>query len=320
MVTLITVIAMWMVGSPDRAAHAQEFPSRVVRFVVPTSAGGSNDLVARLLAKELNKSWVQGVVVDNRAGAGGVIGFDVVAKATPDGHTLSVGSSQFTGSASVNTKLPYDALRDFAPVTLLAFAPWVLVVHSSLPVRSVKELIALAKAKPGQINHSSPGTGAGSHLATELLKSMTGVKMVHIPYKGTPEAVTGVVTGEAHLTITSLVAAKPLEANGRLRLLAMTGKNRSAVVPEIPTIGESVPGYEFNNWFGALAPRGTPNDIVVQLHSNMVRALQAKEVRDVLLSQSIEPVGSSSAQFGDMIRREITTYTKLVKDIGLRVD
>jgi tripartite-type tricarboxylate transporter receptor subunit TctC len=317
---LIALGAMGTAGLPGRAAHAQEFPSRVVRLVVPTSAGGSNDFVARLLAKELGKAWAPGVIVENRAGAGGVIGFDAVAKAAPDGHTLSVGSSQFTGSASVYTKLPYDALRDFAPVTLLAFAQWVLVVNPALPVRSVKELIALAKEKPGQINHSSAGTGAGSHLATELLKSMTGANMLHIAYKGTAEAVNDVISGQVQLTITSLVAAKPLASVGKLRVLAVTGKNRSSVVPEIPTIGESVPGYEFNNWFGVLAPRATPNEIVAQLQSNIVRALQAKEVSQLLLSQSIEPVGSSSAQFGDMIRQEITTYTRLVKDIGLRVD
>ena len=282
---LASLAMLGTVGAPDRAAHAQGFPAKVVRIVVPTTAGRSLDLIFRLIAQELNKSWSHGVIVDNRAGAGGVIGAEVVAKANPDGYTIAFVASQFTVSAGIYNKLPYDSLRDFAPVPLAAFSAFILAVNPSLPVRTVKEPIALAKAKPGQINYASTGNGGATHLAVELLKSMTGTNMIHIPYKGAVPAVNDVISGQVGLTITSLAAGMPHVAIGKLRLLAVTGTNRSAVVPELPTVGETVPGYEYNNWFGVLAPRATPNDIVTQLHDSIVRALQAKEVRQLLLAR-----------------------------------
>lgn len=319
--SLAIVLAMTgLVGSPAYSAHAQAFPTRVVRIVVPTTPGGTLDLVARLLAQKLNESWGHGVIVDNRAGAGGIIGTDIAAKATPDGHTIAFVASTFTVTASVHRKLPYDSLSDFAPVCLVTFSPWVLVVNTSLPVRSVKELIALAKERPGQINYASTGNGGATHLAAELLKSMTGVDMTHVPYKGSVQAVNDVISGQVQLTITGLTATMPHVTTGKLRLIAMTGRNRAAALPDIPTIGESVPGYEYNNWFGVLAPRATPNDIVLRLHGSIVRALQAQEVRQPLAAQSMEPVGTSPAQFGDTIRQEITKYTRLAKQIGVTVD
>ena len=317
---LASLAMLGVAGAPIRSAQAQGFPTKAVRIVVPTTPGGGLDLIARLIALDLNKSWAHGVVVDNRAGAGGTIGVDLVAKANPDGHTIAFVATSFTTNASVYTRLPYDSLRDFAPVTLVAFMAWVLVVNPSLPVHSVKDLIALAKAKPGQINYASTGNGSAPHLAAELLKSMTGTNMVHIPYKGTVPAVTDVISGQAGLVVTGLAATMPHVTTGKLRALAVTGTNRSTVVPEIPTIGETVPGYEFNNWVGVLAPRATPNEIVVQLHGSIVRALQGKEIRRLLLAQSIEPVGSSSAQFGAIIRQEISKYSKLAKDIGVRIE
>lgn len=314
---MLAVFAMTcMAGLSGRAAHAQGFPTKVVRIVVPSAPGGTNDLIARLLAQELNKAWSHGIIVDNRAGASGVIGTNIVAKAAPDGYTIGLVNAQFTGTASTYSKLPYDALRDFAPVTLVAFSPWILVAYPSLPVRSVTELIALAKQKPGQLNYASVGTGGSTHLVVELLKSMAGINIVHIPYKGTVQVVNDVVSGQVELTVTGLTAALPLAAIGKLRLLAVTGTNRSAVVPQVPSIGESLPGYEFNNWFGILAPRATPNDIIAQLHGGIVRALQVEEIRQVLHAQSIEPAGASSARLGDIIRQEISTYIKLVKDLG----
>lgn len=318
---VLTVLAiMAMAGAPERAAHAQAFPAKVVRIVVPTAAGGSIDFVARLHAQELNKFWSQGVIVDNRAGAGSTIGTDIVAKAPPDGHTIAFVPQEFATSAGVYGKLPYDPLRDFAPVTMLAFSTWILVVNPTLPARSVKELIALAKAKPGQINYASTGNGTGTHLAVELLKNMAGINMVHIPYKGTVPALTDVIAGQVGLTVTGMAAGMPHVKTAKLRVLAVTGTNRSAVVPEIPTIGETVPGYEANNWLGVLAPRGTPSEIVAQLHASIVRALQTSEVKQLLLAQGIEPVGSSPAQFSETIRLEVGKYTKLAKDIGVRID
>lgn len=317
---LCVLATIAVVSTPERAAHAQAFPAKVVRIVVPTTPGGSLDLMTRLVAKDLNKSWSNGVIVDNRAGAGGIIGADIVAKAAPDGHTVAFVASQFTVSAGIYNKLPYDSVRDFAPVTLLAFTAWALVVNPSLPVHSVKELIALAKAKPGEINYASTGNGGSTHLAVELLKSMTGTDLVHIPYRGSVPAVNGVISGQAELMITGLAATMPHVSTGRLRMIAVTGTKRSTVVPEIPTIDEAVPGYEYNNWLGVLAPRATPKDILTQLHGNIVRALQTKEVTQALLAQSIEPVGSTPAQFGEMIRQEISKYTKLAKDIGVRIE
>ena len=313
---LVVFALMGMLSMRDHAAHAQEFPTKVVRNVVASAPGGGTDFVARLVTNELVKSWSHGVVVDNRAGASGVIAADIVAKAPPDGHTMLFISAQFTGTASTYSKLPYDALRDFAPVTLLSFSPWILVVNPSLPVRSVKELVALAKEKPGLLNYASVGAGGSTHLAAELLKSMTGINIVHIPYKGTVQGVNDVISGQVALTVTSLVAGMPLVTAGKLRVIAATGTNRSSMLPEIPTIGETVPGYEFNNWVGVLAPGATPNDIVARLHGSIVRALQAKEIRQQFLAQGIEAVGSSSAQFVDMIRQETSTFAKLVKDIG----
>ena len=319
MKSLLAVFAF--VGAlPDWTVHAQEFPTRALRIVVPTTPGGTLDFVARLLAQKLNESWGHGVIVDNRAGAGGIIGYEVTARATPDGDTIAMVASTFTVTASVQRKLPYDSVRDFTPITLVAFTPWVLVVHPSLPVRTVKELIALTKQRPGQINYASTGSGGATHLAAEMLKSMTGANITHVPYKGTAPAVNDVIGGQVQLAITGLTAAMAQITSGKLRLVAMTGKNRTAAFPDVPTIGESVPGYEYNNWFGALAPHATPNAIVLQLHGNIVRALQASDVRQLLAAQSIEPATTTPAQFGDMIRQEIGKYTTLAKAIGVQVD
>ena len=317
---LAVIAAPGLAGAPERTAQAQAFPTKVVRIVVPTTPGGTLDLAARLIAQDLSRSWGQGVIVENRAGAGGMIGIDTVAKATPDGHTMTVLSSQFTVIASVYRKLPYDSLRDFAPVTLLAYTTWIMVVNPALPVHSVKELIALAKERPGQINYASLGNGGSTHLLVEMLKSMVGISLVHVPYKGSVLAVNDVIGGQVELTVTGL-ASMPQVTSGKLRVIAVTGAHRSKALPEVPTIGETVPGYEYNNWLGVLAPRATPNNIVMHLHGGILRALQSKEVKQLLLAaQSIEPVGSSPAQFGDVIRQEIGKYTRLAKDIGVRID
>lgn len=313
---VMTGFAVWA----GAVAHAQPFPGRAVRIIVPTTPGGSLDLVARLVARKLAESWTHGVVVDNRAGAGGVIGADLVAKAAPDGYTIGFIASQFTVSAGVYGKLPYDSVRDFAPVTHLASVAWVLVSNPSLPVRSVKELIALARTRPGQINYASTGSGGATHLAAELLKNLAGINLTHIPYKGAVPAVNDVVGGQVELIITGLASLMPHVTAGRLRLLGTVGSTRSAVVPDLPTIGETIPGYEYNNWFGVLAPRATPEAIVAQLRESIARALQANEVKPLLLAQSIEPSDTSSAQFGEMIRQEIIKYSALAKKIGINVD
>ena len=316
----VFVVIAASVACTQPALSQQGYPSKVVRIVVPTTAGGSIDLTARLIGQRLTEYWGQNVIIDNRAGAGGVIGADAVAKAVPDGHTVGFIASMFTVSASVYRKLPYDSINDFVPVTQLASSAWALAANATLPVHSVKELVALAKKNPGQINYASTGSGGATHLAFELLKSMTGTQIVHIPYKGTVPAVNDLVGGQVGLMITGLPAMMPHVTTGRLRLLGMAGSSRSAVLPELPTIGETIPGYEYNNWFGVVAPRGTPNEIVVSLRDGIVRALQTNEVKRALLAQSIEPLGTTPAQFGELMRNEIAKYTKLSKAIGVSVD
>lgn len=301
-------------------AHAQKFPAQTVRIVIPTAAGGGLDIVARLLAQKLTEAWGHNVIVDNRPGAGGTIGTDIVAKAPSDGHTVALVSSSFAINAALYSKLPYDSLRDFAPVTVAVLSPLIMVSNPVLPARSVKELVALAKARPGQINYASTGTGGVIHLATELLNSVAGIKMTHVPYKGTVPAVNDVIGGQLELTITGVPVAMPHIATNRLRALAVTGTKRSAAAPEVPTIGETVAGYELNNWFGVVAPGATPKAVITRLHESVVRVLQLADVKQRLLAQGDEPAGTSPEQFGEVIRQEIAKYTKLVKQIGARVD
>ena len=317
---VVVVAMLCAAGAQPAQAQAPGFPSKVVRIVVQTTAGGSIDLTARLVGQRLTEFWGQNVIIDNRAGAGSVIGADVVAKSAPDGYTVGFIASMFTVSASVYRKLPYDSINDFVPVTQLASSAWALAVNASLPVHSVKEFVALAKKNPGQINYASTGSGGATHLAFELLKSMTGTRIVHIPYKGTAPAVNDLVGGQVEAIITGLPALMPHVTTRRLRLLGMAGSSRSAVLPDLPTIGETIAGYEYNNWFGAVAPKGTPNEIVASLRDGIVRALQTNEVKRALLAQSIEPLGTTPAQFGELMRSEISKYTKLSKAIGVSVD
>jgi len=304
----------------DGVANAQTFPVRPVRIIVPTTPGGTLDFLTRLLAPKLSEQWRQPVVVDNRAGAGGIIGYEVAAHASPDGHTFAMVASTFSVTAAVYRKLPYDALRDFAPVSLVTFSPWALVVNPSLPVTTVNELVALSKRRPGRINYASTGTGGATHLAVELLKSMTGADLTHVPYKGTAPAVGDVVSGQVQLIITGLTGTLPQVNAGKLRLIAVTGRNRTPSLPNVPTIGESVPGYEYNNWFGALAPRGTASGILAALQTGISRALQSTDTKQALAAQSLDPVGSSPAQFGEMLRQEIAKYTQLAKEIRVQLD
>src|SRR5712692_8831791 len=254
---------------------AQEYPSKPVRLIVPFAPGGGNDIVARAIAQQLSASLGRQFVVDNRAGAGGMLGADLAAKSPPDGYTLFLGG---VGSHAVNpnlhARLPYDPVKDFAPITLIASAPSVLVVHPSLPARTLAEFTALAKASPGRINYASNGNGSSAQLAAVLYESMAGVQMVHIPYKGLAPALVDLLAGEVQAMFSSVVAIVPNIKAGRLRALAVTGKRRAALLPEVPTLDESgVPGYEAGSWYGILAPAGTPQAIVAKLHEAILRTL-----------------------------------------------
>ena len=301
---------------------AQSFPSRPIRMIVPSTPGGSVDTLARAIGARLSEKFGQQVVTDNRAGAGGVIAGELTAKAPPDGYTLMMGTvASLAANVSLHKKLPYDPLRDFAPVTLAATQNLMLVVNPSLPAKNVKELIALAKAKPGQITFASAGSGAGGHLSGELFKLLAGVDMLHIPYKGVAPALVDVISGQVSLTFPSLISALPQVKSGKVRALAVTGAKRSHATPDLPTMQEAgVPGYESATWYGVVAPVATPRDIITKLNSEMVAILKQPELRDRLAADGADPLGSTPEAFGLHLKSEIAKWAKVVKAAGLRAD
>jgi tripartite-type tricarboxylate transporter receptor subunit TctC len=304
------------------SAAAQSYPSKPIRLIVPFAAGGGNDNVARLVGKRLADGLGQPVLVDNRPGAGGVVGAELAAKSAPDGYTLFLGG---VGSHAINPnlheKLPYDPIKDFAPVALLAQAPLVLVVHPSVPANSVAELTAYARAHPGKLNFASNGNGSSSQLAAVMFDSMAGVEMVHVPYKGLSPALADLLSGQVQLMFSSVVAILPHIKAGKLRGLAVTGAKRLASLPELPTIAESgLPGYEASSWYGILAPAGTPREIVMKLNAGLAKALEQPEVRNSLLAEGAEPVGGSPEAFAAHIRAEKERLGKLIRDAKIRLE
>ncbi len=299
-------------------AATDDFPSRPIRFIVPNAAGGSTDLVARTVAQKVSESIGQQVIVENRPGSGGIIGTELVARAAPDGHTLvmaTIGSIAI--SPHLYAKIAYDPLRDFAPVTQLAQAAYVVLTHPSVPARNVKELVALARARPGQINYASAGSGTGSHLATELFKAVARVDIVHIPYKGGTPGLMDVIAGNVHLMLNGIPSSIPHMKSGRVRAHAVTTASRSPAVPELPTIGEAgFPGAESTSWTGVLAPAGTPPPVIKKLHAEFVKVVQHPEVKARLSADGAVPVGSSPVQFSQYIRTELEKWGKVVKVSG----
>ena len=275
-------------------ATAQSYPSKPVRVIVPFPAGGGIDFIARALTPKLSEYLGHGFVVDNRSGASGTIGTEAVAKAAPDGYSLLATFSSHTQNASLYSKLGYDTVRDFAPVTQIATVPTILVVNPALPVKTIKDLVALGKKRPGEILYASVGNGTPPHLSAELFNNMAGIKMTHVPYKGAAPSMISLLAGETQLTFTTVVVALPQVKTGRLRALGVASLKRAAVMPDVPTIDEAgVRGYESIAWYGLLAPAKTPPAIVEQLHRETVRALQAPDLRDMLKNQGAEPVGNS---------------------------
>lgn len=302
---------------------AQEvYPSRPIRLVVPFPAGGAVDIMARDLGQRITEAWRQQVVIDDRGGANGAIGSELVAKAKPDGYSLLMGSA---GTHAINpglyTKLPYDAIKDFVAVALVANLTNVLVIHPSLPAKTVKELIALAKSKPGVLTYASSGNGSSQHLSTELFKSMTGTDLTHVQYKGAGPALTDVIGGQVSLAITAMSATLPYIQSGRLRVLGVTTAKRSPTLPQVPTIAEAgVRGYESNNWVGVFAPAGTPADIVSQLNSEIMRIQGAAEMKVRLETLGAEFPPNTPEQFGAFQRAEIAKWAKVIKESGARID
>jgi tripartite-type tricarboxylate transporter receptor subunit TctC len=299
-------------------AVAQSYPAGPLRVIVPYPPGGGTDFLARAIAQKLNESWNQPVLVDNRGGANGTIGTALAAKSAPDGHTMLIVPIGFAVNPSLYRNLPFDTVRDFLPVTQLASNPSVLAVHPSLPPRTVKELVALLKARPNEINYASSGNGSTPHLATELFKLMTGTRMTHVPYKGGGPATIDVVAGHVPVYIMSPVQAAPHLRSGRLRALAVTGVKRDPAFPDLPTIAEAgVPGYAMMNWYGLLVPAGTPRPAANRLHAEIVRILHLPEIKDRLATEGATVVGSTPEEFSVFLKEEIAKAARIVKAAGM---
>jgi tripartite-type tricarboxylate transporter receptor subunit TctC len=303
-------------------AAAQTYPAKSVRMVVPFAAGaGSNDIMARLIAQKLSDSFGQQFVVDNRPGASGIIGTDIVAKAQPDGYTVLMMSLTFAVLPSLFSKLPYDTVKDLTPVTMVASAPLMLVVHPSLPVKSVAEFIAYARANPGKLNFGSGGAGATPHLAGEILKSMAGLQMTHIPYKGGAPALADLIGGQIQFMCENIPGTLPFVKAGKLRALAITDLKRSPLLPELPTLDESgLKGYQIVGWNGLFVPAGTPRSIVNELHAAVVRALALADVKERMTVLGADGVGDTPQHFAAFIKADIAKWAKVVKDAGLKVE
>jgi tripartite-type tricarboxylate transporter receptor subunit TctC len=309
-----------LLASASCAVVAQtDYPSRPVRIIVPSSPGGGTDILVRLLAPQFTERLRQPVIVDNRPGAGSIIGNEIVAKATPDGYTLLMGISTVAILPSMHKKLPYDALRDLAPVTQAISAPNILVVHPSLPVRSVKELIAFARKRPGELNYASAGLGTNPHLSMELFLSMAKIKMVHVAYKGLGPAIIDLVAGHVVVSTATMLTGLPQVRSGRLRGLGVTGATRSNVLPDLPTVAEAgVPGYEAVQWYGLFAPAQTPREVITRLHLAMTGVLQTPAVRERLANEGTQAVGNTPEEFASFLRTETDKWAKVVHAAGIR--
>jgi len=304
------------------AAIAQPYPSKPVRVIVPFTAGGTTDILARILAQKLTESFGQTVVVENRVGAGGVVGMDFVAKSPPDGYTIVLGSTSSTAvNVALYPKMPYDPQKDLVPIMQVATGPFVLAVHPSLPVRNVKDLVALARARPGELNFGSSGNGTSLHLAAEMLKSMTGIRMTHVPYKGVSAAVPDLVAGTLQLMFSDMPAFSAYVKAGRLRAIAATTAKRSAVLPELPTIAESgVPGYEATSWYGFLASTGTSREVIGRFNAESTRALGLADVRERFTTLGVEPMAGTPEAFGSYVAAEIRRWGEVVKAAGVKLE
>jgi tripartite-type tricarboxylate transporter receptor subunit TctC len=300
---------------------AQTYPSKPIRLIVNYPPGGPTDLVGRLSAQYLGEAVGQQVVVENRGGAGGTVGAAVAAKSPPDGYTLTLAANgEIAIAPNLYPKLPYDPTRDLAPISRIGASQLLLVVHPSLPARSVKDLLDMARARPGAINFASAGTGSTAHLCAELLKSLAGINIVHVPYKGAGPALSELMGGQVEMLITGVSSAMPHVKAGRLRALASTGRRRLAVAPDVPLIGETVPGYEANSWYGLFAPAGTPRVVIDRLHGEIAGMVKHPAFRSRLTGMGVEPEGTSPAEFAAQVRFEIAKWGKVVRAAGVRLD
>ena len=300
---------------------AQPFPSRPIKVIVPLAAGGTGDTLGRLIAEGLAATLKATTVVENRPGSGGVIGTEAVAKSTPDGYTLLVTSPSHVLNAALRTKLPYDPIRDFAPIAQIADTHQVLLAHPSLGVSTIKELIALAKAKPNAITYGSAGNGSATHLNAELFRSLAGITLVHVPYKGSTQARTDLLSGQVQLAVDGVLPTLGHVRAGKLKALALTNSRRTPAAPEIPTMAEAgVPGYRSDTWYALLAPAGTPDAVLARLHAAVVAAIATPAVKEKFAQQGAEPMATSSRELADLLRDELVRWRKVVQEAGVQVD
>lgn len=302
-------------------SKSSDYPNKFVRLIVPYAPGGSSDVLARTVGQKLGDSLGQTFVIDNRPGAGSMIGTDVAAKATPDGYTIILSDMPHTINPSIHAKVPYDPVKDFSPITVIGVSPMFLFAHPSLKVQNVKEFIALAKSQPGKIAIASGGTGATTHLAAELLQTHAGIKLTHVPYKGAGPALTDVVAGQIPATFTSMATAAPFAKTGRLTILGVTSGKRLAAFPDVPTFAESgVPALLFEHWWGVMAPAGVPRPIVDKLHAHIAKAVNAADVRERFAALAVEPRTNTPEQFRALLESDIKRWAKVVKDAGIKAE
>lgn len=309
----MALAATWL-ALPGQFALGQTYPAKPIRFIVPFAPGGGSDIVARLAAQPLNEALGQPVVVDNRGGAGSTLGTDLAAKAPADGYTLLLGNISLAFNASLYKKLPYDAIRDLAPVTLVAIQPNIVVIHPAVPAKSLKEFIELARSQPGKLAFASAGTGAGTHLAVELLKLRLKIDLLHVPYKGTGPALTDLLGGQVQMMFSTFASALPHVKSGRLRALGVSSIKRSPAAPDVPTFGEAgIPDFEYNTWYGILAPAGTPRAVIGKLNQTMRKALAAQDTKHKFDVQGLEPLDNTPAEFAAYLRAETEKWGKVVR-------
>jgi tripartite-type tricarboxylate transporter receptor subunit TctC len=299
---------------------AQTYPTRAIRLLVPSTPGGSVDTLARTIGPKLTERWGQQVIVDNRPGAGGAIAGEMVAKAAPDGYTLLIGTiASLATNVSLQRKLPYDPVKDFAPVTLVATQNLMLLIHPSVPAKSVKELVRLGKAQPGKLSFASAGNGTGGHLSGELFKMLSSIDMLHVPYKGVAPALVDVVGGQVSMTFASILSSLPQVRADKLRALAVTGGKRSVAAPQVPTMREAgVKDYESATWYGVVAPAGTPQELVTRLNAEIVAVIKRPDVNERLSKEGADPVGNSPQEFGRFIESEIGKWRKVIRAAGIQ--
>jgi tripartite-type tricarboxylate transporter receptor subunit TctC len=317
----VLVFALWGNAVAGAAEPGRAYPEKPVRIVVPLPPGGGSDLLARILSPQFAERFAQPFVVDNRAGAGGTMGSELVARAAPDGYTLMVAYTASHGINPAVKKLPYDAVNDFAPISMLSTAPNVLVVHPSVPAKSVKELIEYIKSRPGQINYASAGNGSAPHLAAEMFAYLAGLSLSHVPYKGAGPGVVDTMAGHVQIMFASMPATLPHVRSGRLRALAVTSKNRSEAAPDLPTVAESgLPGFDVIQWYALLAPSKMPKSIIMKLNGEVGRILKVRDIRDKLAAQGMDPGSSTPEEVTVYIRDEIAKWTRLIKETGLKLE